>query len=161
MFWLSLNSRNPRRSRIMSPVPRPPRHPCTQRPVSSEAPGRCFSPARNGHMRRHAGHTSRRRSPFPSVSSSSSSFLSPAVSRGCSGCFFSPGFGSRACFSEPLARPFDRVQVSEKSYCPELAFRRRFAAFVRSVRPAFRPPRRRLASARTRFRFGQRFDATV
>ena len=78
-------------------------------------------------------------------------------------------------------RPFDRVQVSENHAFPELAFRgAAFAAFVRSVRPVFRPPRLRLASARSRpgfqllpsaspsprFRsvrlsFGQRFDAAV
>ena len=61
-----------------------------------------------------------------------------------------PGFGSRAGLSGPLFRPFDRVQVSENHAFPELAFRgAAFAAFVRSVRPVFRPPRRRLASARS------------
>lgn len=38
-----------------------------------------------------------------------------------------PGFGSRGRFSEPLARLFDRVQVSENLVQPELAFRRRSA----------------------------------
>ena len=135
MFWLSLNSRNPRKCRTTCPDPRPPRHPCTRRPVSSEAPGRCSAPARRGRARINAGRTPRRRSPSPSVSSSSSSFLSPAVSRGCSGCFFSPGFGSRTCFSEPLTRLFDQVQVSENHVQPEFLFRRRLRGFD-SIRPA-------------------------
>ena len=56
---------------------RPPRRfPCTRRPVSSEAPGRGDSPARHERRKPRRGHSPLRRSPFPSVSSSSSSFVS-------------------------------------------------------------------------------------
>ncbi len=110
-FWLSSNSRipvPPERSR--GP---PGRSPCTRRPVSSEAPGRGGVPAQRGRTRKSAEHQPRRGSPFPPVSSSSSSFCLlrfPAVVPFASPA---PGFGSRSRFSEPPVRLFDRVQVSE------------------------------------------------
>ena len=56
---------------------RPPRRfPGTRRPVSSEAPGRGDSPARHERRKPRSEHSPLRRSPFPSVSSSSSSFVS-------------------------------------------------------------------------------------
>ena len=47
-------------------------------------------------------------------------FVSCGFPRRCSVRFFSPGFYSRACFSEPLARHFDQVQVRENHVQPEL-----------------------------------------
>ena len=81
-FWLSSNSRipvPPERSRGL-----PGRSPCTRRPVSSEAPGRGGVPAQRGRTRKSAERQPRRSSPFPPVSSSSSSFCLlrfPAVFR--------------------------------------------------------------------------------
>lgn len=134
MFWLCLISRIQKGRRTSRPVPRPSRHPCTRRPVSSGAPGRHGGRMRDGHTPRRAGHTPRRRSPFPSVSSSSSSFLScgfPRLFRLLSG----PGFGSRTRVSEPPARLFDQVQVSENHVQPEVSFRRRVRGFG-PIRPA-------------------------
>ena len=73
-FWLSLNPWNPPPSARRRHPPR--RFPCTRHPVSSEAPGRGDSPARNEHRKPRRGHSPLRRSPYPSVSSSSSSFVS-------------------------------------------------------------------------------------
>lgn len=122
----------------MRPDPRPPRRICSRRPVSSGATGRRGNPAQDGHTSRSAGCTPRLRSPFPSVSSSSSSFCLPRFPEVVPVAFFSPGFGSRACFSEPLARLFDQVQVSENHVRPEFVFRRRSRGFG-PIRPAFLP----------------------
>ena len=67
--------------------------------------------------------------------------LSPAVSRGCSVCFFGSVFGFRSHFSEPLARLFDRVQVSENHVRFELAFRCRTYGLRPAFSVRFRPAR--------------------
>ena len=145
-FWLSLHPWNPpperRTVRPGSPrgILRPPRHIRTRRPVSSEAPGHGDAPKMRTCAKRHAGHEPRRRSPFPSVSSSSSSFCLlrfPAVVPVASSA---PGFGSRVRFSGPsFQRPFDRVQVSENRARPELCSGAACAAFVHPS--GVRPPR--------------------
>ena len=80
-FWLSSNLRNPRGHPGRRPVPprgalRPPRHTCTRRPASSEAPGRCDPTGGRKRTSRHTEPQPRRRSPFPFVSSSMSSSVS-------------------------------------------------------------------------------------
>ncbi len=80
-FWLSLPPWNPQ-GRRLCPAPaygglRPPKHLCTRRPVSSEAAGRRDGVrVKRKRTSRQPGHPPRRRSPFPSVSNSSSSSVS-------------------------------------------------------------------------------------
>lgn len=61
--------------------------------------------------------------------------LSPAVSRGCSGCFYSPGIVSRTCFSGP---PSDSPSIAFKSvkiwFSLSLRSGAAQAAFVRPAR---------------------------
>ena len=77
-FWLSLSPWNPpRRRACLGARPparkREPRHLCTRRPSSSEAPGKCVRPGTGGRQwTRRPGASPRRRPPLPSVSSSSS-----------------------------------------------------------------------------------------
>ncbi len=84
-----------------------------------------------------------RRPPFPSVSSSSSSFVSRGFPLVPVASVSVPVFGSRAGLSGPLFRPFDRVQVSENRAAPALSFRLRsrgyhaFSPARLSVRLAF------------------------
>ena len=73
-FWLSLNPWDPPPSARMRRPPR--RFPGIRRPVSSEAPGRGGVPARHERGKPRSGRSPLRRSPFPSASSSSSSFIS-------------------------------------------------------------------------------------
>lgn len=171
-FWLSLNPRNPPCVRTSRPAPhrgvlRPPRRPCTRRPVSSGAtggrgePGPGKAPCRRQRHARRPGLFPWRRSPFSSVSSSSSSFLSPAVSRGCSGCFPAPGFVLRSRFSGPSSDgPSIRFKSVKIVFVFELAPRCRQAASVvpsggLSVRLRPAPPGFR----RVRIQFGWPFSA--
>lgn len=141
-----MNPWNPPRRRTLRPAPprgglRPPRHLCTRRPVSSGATGRRDGdPVRRRRAQRRSGHAPRPRSPFPSVSSSSSSFVSCGFPRLFRLLLQSgdrlPDLLLRAAFRQP----FDRVQVSENLVQPELAFRHRPSGFRAS----------RLASVRLR-----------
>ena len=170
-FWLSSNPRNRIRRRERSHPPpqardprQPRRFPGTRRPVSSEAAGRRGGvPAQRKRTSRPPGHPPRRRSPFPSVSSSSSSFVSRGFPLVPVASVSVPVFGSRAGLSGPLFRPFDRVQVSENRAAPELSFRLRsrgchaFSPARLSVRLAFAslllgPGQRRTASRHRRLR---------
>ena len=140
-FWLSLTPWIPPARRTIRQDPprgglRPPKHLCIRHPVSSEATGRRDgAPSQRKHASRQPGHPPRRRSPFPSVSSSSSSSVScgfPRLLR----LLLQPGdrlpdLLLRAAFRQP----FDRVQVSENRIQPELPFRRRLRGF-RLLRPA-------------------------
>ncbi len=120
-----------RRERSLPPPqardPRQPRRfPGTRRPVSSEAPGESGEAACGTQMQsRRPGLPPLRRPPFPSVSSSSSSFVSRGFPLVPVASVSVPVFGSRAGLSGPLFRPFDRVQVSENRAAPELSFRLR------------------------------------
>lgn len=163
-FWLRLNPWNPRDRRLCPAPPRgglrPPMLLCTRRPVSSGATGRRGGVrAWRKRTSRQPGHLPLRRSPFPSVSSSSSSSVScgfPRLFR----LLLQPGVRFPDLpLGAVFQQPFDRVQVSENHVRPELAFRRRVSGFRRSVRlrsvlpalPARLPP--------VQVQFGDRLSA--
>ena len=129
-----MNPRNPPPNRGGS---RPPRHLCTRRPVSSEATGRQRGQERGSRKRKRRTEPQLpRRPPFPSVSSSSSSFFLLRFPAVVSGCFSGPGFGSRSGVLRAACRPpFERVQVSENRVC----LRDCSGAVRRPVRPASHP----------------------
>ena len=109
---------------VLSPAKRP-----------DEAPSRKGANTRSGTQGHRPGAVRRFR-PFPIRRHR----LSPAVSRGHSGCFTSPGFGSRVRFSGTSFRcPFDQVQGSENHVRPEFRSGAACAASVCSVRHPFRP----------------------
>ena len=138
MLWLRLNPWTPP---PVVRIRRPPRRfPCTRHPFSSEAPGRGGVPARRGRRKRHPGHTPRHCLPFPFVSSSSSSFCLLRFPAVVPFAYSAPGFGSRSRFSEPFARLFDQVQVSENRFGLSLRSGAAPAAFVRSGRPRIHSP---------------------
>ena len=145
-FWLSLNPRIPPVRRTPCPAPRcgvpcPPRRLCTRRPFSSGATGESGGPepgrmpCRRQRQTRRPGSYTWRRSPFSSVSSSSSSFLLLRFPAVVPVARLLRGSCSGAAFSGPSSNgPSFRFKSVEILFNLELSPKCRPRGGVRSVR---------------------------